>query len=65
QGVTLPPAEPVVMPSTFGFVENAEKLNSRAAMLGFFLLLAIEGIAGKGILELAGITTGNGLGFEF
>lgn len=33
--------------------------------LGFFLLLAIEGIAGKGILELAGITTGNGLGFEF
>jgi hypothetical protein len=33
--------------------------------LGFFALLAVEGIAGKGILELIGLTTGNGLGFEF
>lgn len=59
QGVTLPPAEPVVMPSTFGFVENAEKLNSRAAMVravlaaGLLATLrerpgpAVDGLCGK------------------
>ena len=33
QGVTLPPVKPQVPPSRFGFVENAERLNSRAAMV--------------------------------
>lgn len=33
QGVTQPPAKPVVPPATFGFVESAEILNSRAAMV--------------------------------
>ena len=33
QGVTLPPVQPSVPPSKFGFVENAERLNSRAAMV--------------------------------
>lgn len=33
QGVTLPPKKPVEVPSTFGFVYNAERLNSRAAMV--------------------------------
>jgi hypothetical protein len=33
QGVTLPPKKPVEVPSTFGFVDNAERLNSRAAMV--------------------------------
>lgn len=65
QGVTQPPVQPVVSPSTFGFVDNAERLNSRAAMLGFFALLLLELVAGKGILDLIGLTTGNGLGFEF
>lgn len=33
QGVTQPPYQPAVPPATFGFVDNAERLNSRAAMV--------------------------------
>jgi hypothetical protein len=40
---------------------QAEKMNSRAAMIGFFALLAVEGITGKGLLELLGWNIGNGL----
>lgn len=31
--MTLPPVKPAVPPSNVGFVENAERLNSRAAMV--------------------------------
>ena len=48
----------------FGFVENAERWNSRAAMVGFVFIVLIEGITGKGLLELAGIVVGKGLGVE-
>ncbi|PNH05565.1 hypothetical protein TSOC_008160 [Tetrabaena socialis] len=63
-GVSMPPKQPDGTPPQNGFVEFAEKMNSRAAMIGFFALLAVEGIFGKGLLELLGMTTGNGLGFE-
>ncbi len=63
-GVTLPPVVPQVPPPTVGFVHFAEKINGRACMLGFFALLAVEAISGKGLLELMGLTVGNGLGFE-
>ncbi|GLC41374.1 hypothetical protein PLESTB_001018800 [Pleodorina starrii] len=63
-GVTLPPKQPDVPPPKNGFVDYAERMNSRAAMIGFFALLAVEGIFGKGLLEIIGVTTGNGLGFE-
>ncbi|EIE19161.1 hypothetical protein COCSUDRAFT_54758 [Coccomyxa subellipsoidea C-169] len=63
--VTQPPVQPEVPPAKFGFVESAERLNSRAAMLGFFGILLVEALAGKGIFEMAGFTVGNGLGFEF
>ena len=36
-----------------------------SAQIGFFALIALEAIAGKGIFQLLGISTGNGLGFEF
>ena len=49
----------------FGFVENAERLNSRACMIGFFGLIALEAVAHKGIFEMLGFTTGQGLPFEF
>jgi hypothetical protein len=49
----------------FGWVNWAEKINGRAAMLGFFGIILVEALAGKGIFELAGFTVGNGLGFEF
>lgn len=40
KGVTQPPTKPVVPAAKFGFVENAEVLNSRAAMVSvkFFLV---------------------------
>lgn len=65
QGVTQPPVVPKFATAKFGFVDNAELLNSRAAMLGFFGILAVEAIAGKGIFEMAGFSIGNGLPFEF
>ena len=40
QGVSVPSKQPTVPPSNFGFVENAERLNSRAAMVGARLYLA-------------------------
>ncbi|PNW87121.1 hypothetical protein CHLRE_02g109950v5 [Chlamydomonas reinhardtii] len=64
KGISMPPKQPDVPPPKNGFVDYAERMNSRAAMIGFFALLAVEGIFGKGLLELVGITTGNGLGFE-
>jgi hypothetical protein len=61
KGVSQPPRSPIVPPPKFGFVDNAEVLNSRAAMIGFFALLFVEGVFGKGLLELAGFTVGKGL----
>ena len=61
KGVTQPPRSPIVPPPKFGFVENAEILNSRAAMIGFFALLAVEAIFSKGLLEMVGVTVGKGL----
>lgn len=52
QGVSLPPQEPTPTPATFGFVDWAEKINGRVAMIAFFVLLAIEGVANKGVLEV-------------
>lgn len=65
EGVSLPPRIPVTPESKFGFVKGAERLNSRAAMLGFFGILLVEAIAHKGIFEMAGFEVGKGLGFEF
>jgi hypothetical protein len=45
----------------FGFVDNAERLNSRAAMIGWIALLIIEAVTNKGILEVFGFSTGGGL----
>jgi hypothetical protein len=33
-------------------------------MIGFFALIAVEAVTGKGLLELLGLTVGSGLGFE-
>lgn len=64
-GVPPPPFAPTIEPATFGFVENAERLNSRASMVGWWALLLVEGVAGKGLLELAGVTVGKGINFTF
>jgi hypothetical protein len=64
QGVTQPPRQPTVPGPRFGFVDNAERINSRACMIGFFALLLVEAVSGRGLLELMGFTIGSGLGFE-
>lgn len=64
EGVTPPPQQPSVPAPKFGWVDNAERLNSRAAMIGFFALLLVEAIAGRGLLEMMGANVGNGLPFE-
>ncbi|KAF8060477.1 OHP1 [Scenedesmus sp. PABB004] len=63
-GVSAPPRTPTTPLARFGFVQWAEKINSRAAMLGFFGILLVEALAGKGVFELAGFTVGQGLGFD-
>lgn len=40
----------------FGFNDFAERLNGRAAMIGFVLVLVIEYITGKGILAWLGLS---------
>ena len=43
-----PPVVPVLEPGKIGFVENAERWNSRASMVGWWSLLLVELVAGKG-----------------
>ncbi|CAM6033283.1 unnamed protein product [Sphagnum compactum] len=57
-----PPKEEPKLPSLFwGFTEDAEVWNSRAAMIGIFGIIAVEAIINKGILQLLGIEVGKGL----
>lgn len=65
KGVPLPAKEPKFSESPVGFVRNAEVMNSRAAMMGFFALLLVEAILGGPILEPLGFTVGNGINFGF
>ena len=63
--VPPPPYVPVLKPGSFGFVENAERWNSRASMVGWWSLLLVELVAGKGLLEIFGFTVGKGINFTF
>ncbi len=51
--------EPSVTPKLeepkFGFNSYAERLNGRAAMIGFILILVIEYVTGKGLLSWLGL----------
>ena len=42
QGVTQPPRDPEVPPATFGFVDNAERINSRACMVLTYVLCRMQ-----------------------
>ena len=64
--VASPPAVvPILEPGKIGFVENAERQNSRWSMVGWWSLLLVELVAGKGLLELMGFTVGKGINFTF
>lgn len=40
----------------YGFHRNAEKLNGRAAMVGFAAIVLIEYVTGRGLLSWIGLT---------
>jgi len=50
-----PTVTPKVAEPKFGFNDYAERLNGRAAMIGFALALAIEYITGQGLLSWLGL----------
>lgn len=50
-----PTTTPKLEEPKFGFNDYAERLNGRAAMIGFALTLVIEYVTGKGILEWLGL----------
>lgn len=53
--------QPSVNPNTqeplFGFNRYAERLNGRAAMIGFVAMLLVEFLTGKGVLSWLGLVS--------
>jgi hypothetical protein len=52
---TQPTITPKLEEPKFGFNEYAERLNGRAAMIGFALLLVIESVTNQGVLSWLGL----------
>lgn len=50
-----PTVTPKLNDPKFGFGEYAERLNGRAAMIGFGLILLIEYVSGQGLLAWLGL----------
>lgn len=50
-----PSQTPQLEEPKFGFNDYAERLNGRAAMIGFVLAIAIEYLSGKGLLAWLGL----------
>lgn len=50
-----PTATPRLEEPKFGFNEYAERLNGRAAMIGFMLMVIIEYATGQGVLAWLGL----------
>lgn len=50
-----PTVTPKLEEPKFGFNEYAERLNGRAAMIGFALTLLIEYLTGQGVLSWLGL----------
>lgn len=55
----MTPTEPTVIPKLtepkFGFNDYAERLNGRAAMVGFVITLLVEYLTGQGVLKWLGL----------
>jgi hypothetical protein len=56
--VTEPTQTPQATDPTFGFNTYAERLNGRAAMIGFLLAVTIEFVTGQGVLAWLGVIHG-------
>ncbi|OYD94510.1 hypothetical protein CDG76_13925 [Nostoc sp. 'Peltigera membranacea cyanobiont' 210A] len=52
---TQPTITPKLEEPKFGFNEYAERLNGRAAMIGFGLMLVIEYVTNQGVLLWLGL----------
>ena len=52
---TEPTVTPKLEDPKFGFSKYAERLNGRAAMIGFILTLGIEYLTGQGLLSWLGL----------
>jgi hypothetical protein len=52
---TEPTVTPKLEEPKFGFNRYAERLNGRAAMIGFILTLGIEYLTGQGLLSWLGL----------
>jgi hypothetical protein len=50
-----PTTAPKLEEPKFGFNDYAERLNGRAAMIGFLIALVIEYVTGKGLLSWLGL----------
>lgn len=50
-----PTTTPKLEEPKFGFNNYAERLNGRAAMIGFLLTLVIEYVTGQGLLSWLGL----------
>ncbi len=50
-----PSIAPKIDEPKFGFNGYAERLNGRAAMIGFVITLAIEYVTGQGVLSWLGL----------
>jgi hypothetical protein len=50
-----PTVTPNLVEPKLGFNEYSERLNGRAAMLGFIITLAIEYLSGQGLLSWLGL----------
>ena len=51
-----PSISPKLPQPKLGFNDYAERLNGRAAMVGFILTLVIEYVTGQGVLTWLGLT---------
>lgn len=52
---TKPTVTPRLEEPKFGFNEYAERLNGRAAMIGFLIMVAIEYFTDQGVLAWLGL----------
>ncbi len=50
-----PSVTPKLEEPKFGFNEYAERLNGRAAMIGFVIMVVIEWVTDKGVLSWLGL----------
>jgi hypothetical protein len=53
--MTQPTQQPKLSEPRYGFNSYAERLNGRAAMVGFLAVLLLEFVTGKGILGWLGL----------